>query len=212
MSPPDLIQKINAATLGGYVAQQRMEHDARKDMMRAKPEVPTDAKKAAVMALLVPKSKQNGAIDWHLVLIQRATYKGAHSGQLAFPGGSVEQGDVDLQATAVRETYEEIGVAPSAITVVRPMTDIYIPVSNFLVQPFIGVCSTPPTYKAQVTEVVEVLEIPFSHFKNIENQGITDLAFEHFTLKNVPYYNIDGRKLWGATAMMVAELLEIIKL
>jgi 8-oxo-dGTP pyrophosphatase MutT (NUDIX family) len=201
-----LLARLQTADLGGYAAQSAMEHDARKEAMSDRPSVPDNHRKAAVMALLFPYRN-----EWSLVLIERNTYDGAHSGELAFPGGSVEPNDADLQATALRETFEEVGIEATEITVVRPLTPLYIPVSNFLVHPFLGICNIKPKFKAQPEEVVDILKTPLKHLLNTENSHHKDLVVGRFTLKNTPYYDINGKTLWGATAMMTAELLTMMR-
>jgi 8-oxo-dGTP pyrophosphatase MutT (NUDIX family) len=171
-------------------------------------EAPPTARKAAVMMLIFPK---NG--EWHIVLTKRTgNANDPHSHQMSFPGGSVEPSDVDLSQTALRETQEEIGVEPSTIRLIGAMTDVYIPVSNFHVQPFLAWTDAPPQYKRQETEVKEIIETPFSVIKNETNWKVKDMRIsEQYDLKNVPYFDIFGNAVWGATAMMLAEFLEILR-
>ena len=171
-------------------------------------DAPPTARKAAVLLLLFPK---NG--EWQLVLTERmGNDNDPHSRQISFPGGSVEAADVDLTATALRETHEEIGVHPSLIQVIGRMTDVYIPVSNFHVQPFLAWTNAPPQYRRQETEVKQVLETPLSVLQNEANWKVKDIKInETYDLKNVPYFEVFGKAVWGATAMMISELLEIIK-
>ena len=171
-------------------------------------DAPPTARKAAVLLLLFPK---NG--EWQLVLTERmGNDNDPHSRQISFPGGSVEAADVDLTATALRETHEEIGVHPSLIQVIGRMTDVYIPVSNFHVQPFLAWTNEAPQYRRQETEVKQVLETPLSVLQNEANWKVKDIKInETYDLKNVPYFEVFGKAVWGATAMMIAELLEIIK-
>ncbi len=171
-------------------------------------DAPPTARKAAVLMLLFPK---NG--EWQLVLTERTgNDHDPHSRQISFPGGSVEPSDADLTATALRETHEEIGVNPSVIQVIGRMTDVYIPVSNFHVQPFLAWTNHPPQYKRQETEVKQVMETPLSVLQNEANWKVKDIKInETYDLKNVPYFDVFGKAVWGATAMMISELLEIIK-
>ncbi len=171
-------------------------------------DAPSTARKAAVMLLLFPK---NG--EWQLILTERTgNDNDPHSSQISFPGGSVEASDVDLAATALRETHEEIGVEPSVIEIIGAMTDLYIPVSNFHVQPFLAFTKTPPQYKPQETEVKQVIETPLSVLKNSDNWKVKDIKVsDKYDLKNVPYFDVFGKTVWGATAMMISELLEILK-
>jgi 8-oxo-dGTP pyrophosphatase MutT (NUDIX family) len=171
-------------------------------------EAPPTARKAAVMMLIFPK---NG--EWHIVLTKRTgNANDPHSHQMSFPGGSVEPSDADLSQTALRETQEEIGVAPSTIRLIGAMTDVYIPVSNFHVQPFLAWTDGVPQYKRQETEVKEIIEAPFSVLRNEANWKVKDMRIsEQYDLKNVPYFDIFGNAVWGATAMMLAEFLEILR-
>ena len=171
-------------------------------------DAPLTARKAAVLMLLFPK---NG--EWQLVLTERmGNEKDPHSRQISFPGGSAEASDADLAATALRETHEEIGVPPTNIQIIGAMTDVYIPVSNFHVQPFLAWTNTPPQYKRQETEVKQVIETPLSVLKNKDNWKTKDIYInENYNFKNVPYFDVSGKHVWGATAMMIAELLEILK-
>jgi 8-oxo-dGTP pyrophosphatase MutT (NUDIX family) len=171
-------------------------------------DAPPTARKAAVLMLLFQK---NG--EWHIVLTERTgNNRDPHSRQISFPGGSVESSDVDLAATALRETHEEIGVEPSLIQVIGAMTDVYIPVSNFHVQPFLAWTNRTPQYKRQEMEVKQVIETPLAVLKNEANWKVKDIRIsETYDLKNVPYFDVSGKHVWGATAMMLAELLEILK-
>jgi 8-oxo-dGTP pyrophosphatase MutT (NUDIX family) len=171
-------------------------------------DAPPTARKAAVLMLMFP---QNG--EWHIVLTERTgNPNDPHSHQISFPGGSAELADADLAATALRETHEEIGVEPSQIQMIGAMTDVYIPVSNFHVQPFLAWTNTPPQYKRQETEVKTVIEAPLSLLKDANNWKVKDIYIsETYNLKNVPYFDVFGKSVWGATAMMLAELLELVR-
>ena len=116
-----------------------------------------NAKEAAVMMLFYPKKGVT-----HLLLIIRNEYPGVHSSQIAFPGGKVENTDFDLKETALRETYEEIGIHADKINVIRDFSSIYIPPSNFLVFPFLGIASTELTFTLQKEEVAGIIELPLS--------------------------------------------------
>ena len=121
-------------------------------------------KKAAVMMLFYPKDTQT-----HLVLIQRNTYPGVHSSQIAFPGGKVELEDETLSHTALRETHEEIGIVPNQIQVVRAFSEVYIPPSNFMVYPFLGLSQNELTFNPDPEEVAGIIELPLVHFLDENN-------------------------------------------
>ncbi len=164
-------------------------------------------KKAGVMALFYPDEGQNT----HLLLILRKTYKGVHSNQIAFPGGKTEPEDADLLATALRETYEEVGVPTDAITVVRALTEVYIPPSNFEVQPFVGFCHEPVVFKAQESEVASLVKVPLVDFMDDANLFTQNLSTSYAENVAVPAFKLNGYTVWGATAMMLSELKDLLK-
>ncbi|MEY4926521.1 MAG: hypothetical protein RI894_957 [Bacteroidota bacterium] len=210
MTKEYLVESLRNKPWTGYAAQKSMEHFARFAHLQREPNIPENHRTAAVMCLLYPTIS-----DWNVVFIVRPSYDGAHSGQIAFAGGSTEPEDEDHQATALRETHEEIGIAPHLIEIIAPMTSLYIPVSNFMVYPFAGILEKRPIFTPQESEVVEILEIPLAVFRDKANIKMTSLEVgkrggERITLENVPYYDLDGRILWGATAMMMAELMSMI--
>ena len=164
-------------------------------------------KQSAVMALFYPSD----VFITRFVLILRKDYKGVHARQIGFPGGKVEINDINLQHTALRETHEEVGVLPDTIQVVRPLTEVYIPPSNFKVQPFLGVTSVTPNFIKQDSEVEDILEVDF-----LELLNDTSVKYEVFSTsyaKNIeiPTFNLGGFRVWGATAMMLSEIKELFK-
>jgi len=164
-------------------------------------------RKAAVMMLFYPKD-----CVAHLVLIVRNSYPGVHSSQVAFPGGKVEETDVDLKQTALRETYEEVGIHPDKITVIRSFSSIYIPPSNFLVHPFLGVCNTELNFKLQEEEVAGIIEMPLSLLLDDSIISTKTIETSYSKSINVPVFQINEHSVWGATAMMLSELKEALKL
>ncbi|RTY95381.1 CoA pyrophosphatase [Flavobacterium sp. GT3R68] len=163
-------------------------------------------RKAAVMMLFYPKNKQT-----HLVLIVRNTYPGIHSSQIAFPGGKVELEDASLAHTALRETHEEIGVHPEKITVIKAFSEIYIPPSNFLVAPFLGISHSELTFTEQEDEVAGIIELPIFEFMNEDNIVMKRMNTSYADDIEVPAFKIKEHYVWGATAMMMSELKEVLK-
>jgi len=199
----DLQQRLKEP-LPGRSAQYKMAHAVR----RTYPIPPSDVRKAAVLALLYQKEGY-----WYFPLIQRvSTNKNdRHSGQISFPGGMHEQADKSMLFTATRETEEEIGIQADTIEVLGPLTDLYIPVSNFLVYPFVGVIDYVPSFIPQESEVQKVIEVPIEQLIDPATIQKTNIRMsENIILKEVPFYNIQGHVVWGATAMMLAELGELI--
>jgi 8-oxo-dGTP pyrophosphatase MutT (NUDIX family) len=164
------------------------------------------AKKAAVMMLFYPKERET-----HLVLIKRNSYLGVHSSQIAFPGGKVDPEDVDYRQTALRETFEEIGISEDKISVVKDFTPLYIPPSDFLVYPFMGVCSTEIEFVLQQEEVAGIIEVPLKTLLDdaIISNKILDTSYAKSL--EVPVFEIEGHIVWGATAMMLSELKDVLK-
>ncbi len=166
---------------------------------------PAQAKAAAVMCLLHLKENR-----WHLTYIQRSLHEADyHSGQISFPGGKQEDHDQSLLDCAVRETYEEIGVPRNQIKVLGSLSPIYVYASQFLVHPFVGMISEIPSYVRQTNEVAKVLEAPIDLFRSPDVIKYKDLNIRGHLLKDVPYFDLEGQVLWGATAMITRELTNI---
>jgi len=171
-------------------------------------DIPMDTyhpKKSAVLILLFP---HGGTIK--TVFIVRPVYEGVHSGQVAFPGGKFDEGDIDLKQTALRETHEEIGVTPDNIEIIGNLTDVYIAPSNFLVTPYIGYMNEQPQFIPDRHEVEKVVTYDLLQLNNsaIRLEKLIQLS-GGFEIKT-PYYDVEGLTIWGATAMMISELNAII--
>lgn len=162
-------------------------------------------KLSAVMILLYEK---DDAI--YLPIIVRPTYDGVHSGQLSFPGGKRENQDIDNLATALRETEEEIGIRANDITIIGELTSLYIPKSNFMVYPFVGYIKGTPLFNIETNEVDSLVHLSLS---SLSDESIK--SSYHFKAGDIdiiaPCWKIDGHDLWGATAMILAELEELIQ-
>lgn len=167
----------------------------------------SSVRKAAVMMLFYPKNDVT-----HLLLIVRNSYPGVHSSQIAFPGGKVEDIDFDLKQTALRETHEEIGIHPNDIHVIREFSSIYIPPSNFLVYPFLGVSQTELTFKLQEEEVAGIIELPLSTLLDDSIIINKNLETSYSKFIEVPVFQIEEHTVWGATAMMLSELKDVLKM
>lgn len=163
------------------------------------------ARKAGVMVLFY------GDDNLYVALIRRTHDGSVHSGQISFPGGELESVDEDLLATAKRELYEEIGVKEETYEVVKELTDIYIPPSNFYVQPYLAICHTPPVFYKQDLEVAEVLQVSIEQVLDDANLINTELKSAYDTMIKVPAFNFDGHIVWGATAMILYEVRDLIK-
>lgn len=132
-----------------------------------------------------------------------------HRGQIGFPGGKREESDADLASSAVREAEEEVGVDRQAVHLVRDLTPLYIPVSNFLVHPFLALTVERPDFRPQPDEVAEILEVPLRDLIGPDKVRHADIRLHGGpTLMNVPGFHIHGYVLWGATAMILNEFRE----
>ncbi len=161
---------------------------------------------AGVMAVFYPDMDKKT----RLVLILRKTYNGVHSNQVGFPGGRVEEFDKNLEDTALRETEEEVGIPQNDIEVVRKLTRLYIPPSNFWVQPYLGLMQKTPKMIAQESEVEKILEVKLSDFLNDENLITENLSTSYAKEIEVPAYSLNGYVVWGATGMMLSEIRELL--
>ena len=164
-------------------------------------------KQAAVMAVFYPGQQE----ETRFVLILRKSYKGVHSNQVGFPGGRVEEEDLNLMHTALRETEEEVGIPQQEVTVLREMTRLYIPPSNFWVQPYLGLMERTPLLVPQEEEVEAVLEIDIDEFLSESCLTRQTLSTSYATNIEVPAFLLNGHVVWGATAMMLSEMKDILK-
>lgn len=161
---------------------------------------PEHAKKSAVMVLLFPKGK-----ELYTVVIQRTVDGGPHSGQISFPGGKFEQEDLNLVETAKRECFEEIGIDPSKLKVLGALSKLYIPVSNYMVQPVVAYLANEPNFVLQRSEVQQVVLLPIDQVFSPSSKTVTSLKIKD-NLLTVPVYLIEDCMIWGATAMIFSEL------
>lgn len=204
---PELIDTIKdkfSTPLPGRAAQYRMAHKGRDF---PNPDI-SKARKAAVVILLYP----NASEETQLVLIQRMFHpKDRHAGQISFPGGKLEDMDASPRAAALRELEEELGVPTSTVTILGQLSDLHISVSNFLVFPFLGIVNRRPNFIPQPTEVHAVLETPLKTFLEKSMRRKKDLKLPNgIILKDVPYFDIQGHTVWGATAMILNEFSELL--
>jgi 8-oxo-dGTP pyrophosphatase MutT (NUDIX family) len=200
------IPKILKEELPSISAQTKMAPNDRVAILNDRNYQDNNPKKAAIMMLFYPKNTVT-----HLVLIVKNSYPGVHSSQIAFPGGKVENFDVNLEETALRETHEEIGIPPNKIKVIRPFTEIYIPPSNFLVYPFLAYSNHELDFTLQKEEVAAIIELPITKF--MDDSIIVSKLMNTSYSKNieVPCFKVDDHYIWGATAMMMSELKEMLK-
>ncbi|PHS09486.1 MAG: coenzyme A pyrophosphatase [Kordia sp.] len=202
----ELVPKIKNSSLPGIDSQFKLAPSIRKKLGKEINIEERNPNKAAVLSLLFPDASG----EMQMVFMLRKTYKGVHSNQIGFPGGKVESSDNNLEATALRETYEEIGVSSADITVLKELTDVYIPPSNFLVTPFLGILKERPEYVLEENEVERLIEIPLKSIlsdKYIASKIITTSYAKEI---EVPVFEFYKEVIWGATAMMLSEIKDLI--
>jgi len=167
-----------------------------------------NAVKSSVLILFYPGSQEN---EISIVLIQRPSYEGVHGGQISLPGGRSEESDTDLRETALRESKEEIGIDPKKIITIGSLTELYIPPSNYLVLPFLGYASERPVFIPDPKEVAGIIEIKLKDLLIESNIRYKDINVRPGLSVYGPCFEIDTHTIWGATAMILSELKEILK-
>lgn len=199
------ISSLKDMPLGGMDSQFKMAPAIRKDFV-LKDLIMANPKDSAILALFYPdKSNQT-----NFLLTQRASYNGTHSSQISFPGGKMEKSDNNLENTALRETFEETGVSQNDIKIYRQITKTYIPPSNFWVTPFIGFLEYTPKLVAN-NEVNEFIEVKLKDL--LDDTSITNKNLTTSYMKNidVPCFKLNNYIVWGATAMILSEIKDLIK-
>jgi 8-oxo-dGTP pyrophosphatase MutT (NUDIX family) len=187
--------------LPGETAHQVMQAST-KLRLTFKPNART--RKSAVLVLFYPH--QN---DIYFPLILRPAYDGVHSGQVAFPGGRYEPSDEDLIRTALREAQEEIGLRLTDVKILGVLTELFIPASNFYVLPVIAAMPYRPDFYPDPREVEDIFEIKLEEISNSDIIGSSDIQVRGEQV-HAPHYMVHGYKIWGATAMMISELLAVL--
>ncbi len=199
------IEELQNKPLGGLPSQFKLAPKLRmqfsEELIRSK-----NPKQAAVLALFYPDENNQTCF----LLTERASYNGTHSAQVSFPGGKTDKTDQNIEATALRETFEEVGILSEDIKIIRQISDSYIPPSNFLVAPFIGVTNKKPNFKPN-EEVANIIEVLISDLLNEDN--LTSVEMETSYMKNidVPCFKLNNYIVWGATAMMLSEIKDLLK-
>lgn len=191
--------------LPGLVAQSRMMPGTRKTIYKDFV-VPDNAKRSAVLILFYPEKD-----SLHFPLIERTEYPGVHSKQISFPGGAWEMEDEDFTATALRETEEEVGVPRDTIQILGHLSALYIPPSNFWVQPVLGFVPEVPRWERDPKEVESLIHAPLDQLIAGKMQGESKIKHSSGVNMMVPSFTIHGHVVWGATAMMLSELLSLFE-
>ncbi|MCI0526672.1 MAG: CoA pyrophosphatase [Nitrospira sp.] len=168
---------------------------------------PEDCREAGVLLLLYPHLAQPA--EFYIVFIRRPTSMSAHSGQISFPGGRREANET-LEATAIRETTEELGIVAETLEVIGRLSSLYTPPSNFCIYPFVAFSPTRPNFQPNVLEVAELIEAPLSLLLEPQTRKEEIWYFENFGERQIPFFDLFGHKVWGATAMILSEFLTLL--
>ena len=205
MSDNPIIRGLPALLAGnkpGLDAQLKLAPDPRPGQ-KIYQEVQDTCRPAAVLILLYPRGRR-----LHLVLTRRTSEVDHHRDQISFPGGERDEHET-IVAAALREASEELGVRPADVRVLGNLTPLYIPASNFCMFPIVGAAAKRPAFRRAPAEVAEIIELPLAVLldpKSVRRETWT----LHGRETMVPFYYFRGHKIWGATAMVLAELGEII--
>lgn len=199
----DLERILQHEELPGIASQLLMAPMGRERQL----EPPIDYKLACVLILLYPKQD-----EWHISLIERSSgnLNDRHAGQISLPGGMLEESDESYEHCALRETEEEIGLSRDQIGILGELTGLYVPVSNFMIYPFVGFTTEEPEFNPSPAEVAQILEVKLGKIHKYKKTGT--ISSQNYTLNDVPYYDVNGHKVWGATAMILSEFEAVINL
>lgn len=199
------LKKSLKETLPGEAAQMIMAPVSRDIQMKYKNDT-SNALEAAVLILFFPESQ-----EIFIPFIKRPEYDGVHSGQIAFPGGRYEIGDENIMKTALREAHEEIGINYNDVSLIGTLSKLYIPPSNYLVTPVVGYSRKKPQFSIDPQEVDQLLLFSLNDILNRNAKGVSKVMTGLNLRMNVPSYDIDDHIIWGATAMIISELISVIR-
>lgn len=203
MKIDQIIEKLSAPLLG-WEAQKHMSPAYRNPLKREEV-LRLEPKRAGVVVHLYPKEGL-----WYVSYIKRSAYEGVHSAQIAFPGGRYEPTDADLKQTAFREAREEVGLMPRHVVWSGRLSWLYIPPSNFYVEPVVSVGQEAPHWRLDPIEVAQLIEVPLAVLLSGELECSTSVHTGSFSYQ-VPAYAFEGEHIWGATAIITAELVAMLR-
>lgn len=199
------VRHVLQTPLPGWPAQRQMAPESRLNADRRELIRP-DHREGAVLIALYPQPPQG----LHFVLIRRPDYDGVHSGQIALPGGKREPGET-LAETAFREAKEEVALPPGELELLGRLSTLYIPPSNFLVYPFVAHATQRPAFVPDPREVAELIEVPLAHMLDKGIQGRYVMDHPRLGQTDIPFYDVFGHRVWGATAMILCEFTALLE-
>lgn len=186
-------------------------HTAHKKIMQNRPTIHeigeqlSTAKQSAVLCLFYQVKG-----EWKIVYIKRPEYEGVHSAQIGLPGGKKEASDIDHCATALREANEELNIQAKDVSLLGKLSPLYVPPSNFLIHPFIGIQLQRPNFILEKREVSGIIEIPLIHLLDERNLKTIEVSSSKFRF-NTKGFEYKGEFIWGATAMISMEFVQLLK-
>jgi 8-oxo-dGTP pyrophosphatase MutT (NUDIX family) len=198
----DDLRRLLAGPLPGLAAQLRMAPDP-----RMWPEEGAALRPAAALLLIYPQQD-----EWHVPLTVRASGLRHHTGQVSLPGGRLDHPDETIEQAALREAQEEIGVAPHEVEIIGRLTPVAIAVSAHLLHPVVGIANQRPAFTIAAHEVAQLIELSIAQLREpgIVRSEQRRRPLAPHVVQMVPYYDVAGARIWGATAMVLSEFIALL--